>query len=519
MTNHLAEYLESSASRFGSRTAVVDPGGWSLSYADLDRQADALAGWLAASGVRPGDRVGVVLPKSVPSVVALFGIMKAGAAYVPVDCTAPAERGRGILADCAIRALVADGSSLATAPPAGAGGPLPVILVGEPPDGPLDGVQLARYDEVVRGQGPAPRLPARCRGSRLHPLHVRVDRHAEGRDADAPERHELRRLVFVGLHAGRARPFQQPRAVPLRPVGARHLPVPQARRHAVPGLRGAREESEGARAIRRRAPADGLVLDAVDPRAAAPVRRARDARPYQSASRALRGRGVPGQAPARPHAGVAPAGLLQPVRTDRDERLHVREDSHGDPGRPRHAVPDRVPVRALRDRRARRRRAGDGRRRGGAPLRQRTLGIRRLLEPPGRERGRLRRARRFALVQHGRRRALGSGRGLHLRGPARSHGQAARLPHRARRDRAGALPARRGARGRRRGDSRRGVRRPDRRVPRVRRRRAAVDHRDEDVLRVAPARVHEPRSLSVRAAPASHVDRQGRLPVAAAAVG
>ena len=159
MTNHLAEYLESSATRFGSRTAVVDPGGWSLSYADLDRQADALAGWLAASGVRPGDRVGVVLPKSVPSVVALFGIMKAGAAYVPVDCTAPAERGRGILADCAIRALVADGSSLATAPPAGAGGPLPVILVGEPPDGPLDGVQLARYDEVVRGQGPAPRHP------------------------------------------------------------------------------------------------------------------------------------------------------------------------------------------------------------------------------------------------------------------------------------------------------------------------------------------------------------------------
>ena len=39
-----------------------------------------------------GDRVGVVLPKSAPAVVALFGIMKTGAAYVPVDVTAPADR-------------------------------------------------------------------------------------------------------------------------------------------------------------------------------------------------------------------------------------------------------------------------------------------------------------------------------------------------------------------------------------------------------------------------------------------
>ena len=44
---HLAEYLEASAARWPDRTAVVDPAGWSLTYAELNRQADALAGFLA----------------------------------------------------------------------------------------------------------------------------------------------------------------------------------------------------------------------------------------------------------------------------------------------------------------------------------------------------------------------------------------------------------------------------------------------------------------------------------------
>lgn len=95
---------------------MVDPAGCSISYADLHRQAEALARYLAARGVQRGDRVGLVLPKGVAAVVALFGIMKAGAAYVPVDVTAPPERGRRILADCQVRALIVDGSALAVVP-------------------------------------------------------------------------------------------------------------------------------------------------------------------------------------------------------------------------------------------------------------------------------------------------------------------------------------------------------------------------------------------------------------------
>ena len=102
--------------------AVVEPAGRTLTYDELNRQSSALAGFLVSRGVGPGDRVGLVLPKSIPAVVSVFGIMKAGAAYVPVDYTAPAERGRRILADCEIRALIVDARCLDVVPETDAGG-------------------------------------------------------------------------------------------------------------------------------------------------------------------------------------------------------------------------------------------------------------------------------------------------------------------------------------------------------------------------------------------------------------
>lgn len=62
---HLADYLEASAGRSPDLPAFVDPAGWAITYAELDRQADALARHLAHRGVRHGDRVGVVLPPRV----------------------------------------------------------------------------------------------------------------------------------------------------------------------------------------------------------------------------------------------------------------------------------------------------------------------------------------------------------------------------------------------------------------------------------------------------------------------
>jgi amino acid adenylation domain-containing protein len=107
-TENLCEYLERCTRTFPERTAVVDPSGRQVTYQELYAQAQRIAGFLAAAGVRPGDRVGVIAPKSADIVATLFGIMTAGAAYVPADYTAPASRNRTLLSDCSVKAVFLD---------------------------------------------------------------------------------------------------------------------------------------------------------------------------------------------------------------------------------------------------------------------------------------------------------------------------------------------------------------------------------------------------------------------------
>ncbi|HYF48605.1 MAG TPA: AMP-binding protein, partial [Planctomycetota bacterium] len=146
---HLAEYLEASTVRFPDRTAVVGPVGEGLTYSELNRRSDALAAFFVERGIQQGDRVGVVLPKSVESVVAFFGIMKAGAAYVPVDAAAPAERSRRILADCKVRALITERGRLDVIPPAG--DISLVLLTGETTDEPRGiGWEISRFESATR---------------------------------------------------------------------------------------------------------------------------------------------------------------------------------------------------------------------------------------------------------------------------------------------------------------------------------------------------------------------------------
>jgi amino acid adenylation domain-containing protein len=77
-----------------------------LTYAQLHRRACQLARLLHDRGVRPMDRVGIYLNKSLETAVAVYGILKAGAAYVPIDPAAPMQRIAFILEDCQIRHLV-----------------------------------------------------------------------------------------------------------------------------------------------------------------------------------------------------------------------------------------------------------------------------------------------------------------------------------------------------------------------------------------------------------------------------
>jgi non-ribosomal peptide synthetase component F/aryl carrier-like protein len=102
----VAGALEAQAARTPELVAVAAPDGTSLTYAQLHHQADRLAGRLAAAGIRPEDRVGVLVPRSSLAVIALLGIVKAGAAYVPLDAAWPAARMREVLARGGTRIVV-----------------------------------------------------------------------------------------------------------------------------------------------------------------------------------------------------------------------------------------------------------------------------------------------------------------------------------------------------------------------------------------------------------------------------
>lgn len=86
---------------------AIRMGGEELSYLELDEQSNRIANLLIERGVRHGDRVGLYAHKSLELFAALFGIMKAGAAYVPINPDAPAAYVRHILQDCEIAHLVA----------------------------------------------------------------------------------------------------------------------------------------------------------------------------------------------------------------------------------------------------------------------------------------------------------------------------------------------------------------------------------------------------------------------------
>jgi len=108
-----------------------------ITYTELVDRANRLASLLIAEGVRPGDRVGIHMNKGLELPIALYGILKAGAAYVPIDPSAPRARIEFILRDCGIRHLVTN-ASRAKASLALAGTGLACIIgaeTGEPPAG------------------------------------------------------------------------------------------------------------------------------------------------------------------------------------------------------------------------------------------------------------------------------------------------------------------------------------------------------------------------------------------------
>ena len=114
----LHEIFAARARTFADRTAILERE-QTLSYAELDRASSRLARALICKGVKPGDLVGLYLDRGIDKIIGLLGILKAGAAYVPVDPAYPEQRIRFILEDSQL-GFVISAAGLAPLPATGA---------------------------------------------------------------------------------------------------------------------------------------------------------------------------------------------------------------------------------------------------------------------------------------------------------------------------------------------------------------------------------------------------------------
>ena len=187
----LHELFEAQVQRTPERMALR-VGATVLSYAELDARANRMAQALRARGVGRGQRVGLCVERGADMLAAVLGILKAGAAYVPLDPAFPEERLR-FMADDAQLALLVSTTALAGA----FGLPRERQLL-------LDADANAI---AVRAGSSACRSTASyraARGSGLRHLYLRIHRQAQGRGRPAPRGGQL-----PHQHGPRARPHRR----------------------------------------------------------------------------------------------------------------------------------------------------------------------------------------------------------------------------------------------------------------------------------------------------------------------
>ncbi len=102
------DLIEAAARRRPEHPAIVSPAG-TMTYGELERRANGLARQLVAEGIGPGSRIGLEIERSAEMLVGILGILKAGAAYVPLDPTYPAARNQAIIDDAELATVVTAG--------------------------------------------------------------------------------------------------------------------------------------------------------------------------------------------------------------------------------------------------------------------------------------------------------------------------------------------------------------------------------------------------------------------------
>jgi len=115
----IVDLFEAQAGRTPNQTALVFEE-QRLTYGELNRRASQLAHYLRGFGDGPDVLVGLFVERSAEMIVGLLGILKAGAAYVPMDTAFPPERIAFLLADANVTVLLTQTSLLASLPAGGA---------------------------------------------------------------------------------------------------------------------------------------------------------------------------------------------------------------------------------------------------------------------------------------------------------------------------------------------------------------------------------------------------------------
>ena len=105
MLYNLIQILANSAKEFPDKLAFkfLDE---SITFKDLNMKSSQLANQLISEGVKKGDRVGIFMPRCLETAIAVYGILKSGAAYVPIDPFVPNHRINFLIKECGIEHIV-----------------------------------------------------------------------------------------------------------------------------------------------------------------------------------------------------------------------------------------------------------------------------------------------------------------------------------------------------------------------------------------------------------------------------
>ncbi|MEM7028584.1 MAG: amino acid adenylation domain-containing protein, partial [Chloroflexota bacterium] len=106
-TECVHQLIASQAAKTPDRVAVIGPAS-KITYQALDERANQVAHHLQSMGVKPGSLVGILTERSVDMVIAMIGVLKAGAAYVPMDPAYPTRRLSHMIMDADLNVILTD---------------------------------------------------------------------------------------------------------------------------------------------------------------------------------------------------------------------------------------------------------------------------------------------------------------------------------------------------------------------------------------------------------------------------